>query len=61
MPHGNNLDYAVCIIYGIDHAVISDTDAPAIMRPDKFTTARRARVVCQRAESRNHALSDTLI
>ncbi|HEY0082342.1 MAG TPA: hypothetical protein VGB61_06100 [Pyrinomonadaceae bacterium] len=47
MPHRNDLYYAARIIYGVNHAVISDTDAPAILRADKLTTPRRTRLVGQ--------------
>jgi len=45
MPHRDNRYYTTHIIYDIEHTIIPDPDAPAIMRADEFTTTRRTRLI----------------
>jgi hypothetical protein len=47
MPHRNDLYDAPRIIHGVNHTVITDANAPTIVRADKFTTPRRTRLVSQ--------------
>ena len=47
MPHGYDFNQTTCIIHTVNHTIVSDTDSPAILRADKFTATRRARLISQ--------------
>ena len=50
MPDENNLNDALGIVYCIDYSVITDTNAPAILRSDKLAATRRAWISGQGAD-----------
>ncbi|MDT5061315.1 MAG: hypothetical protein QOH63_1774 [Acidobacteriota bacterium] len=39
VSYGDDVHESVCIIYFVDHPIITDTDTPAVLSAYKFTAA----------------------
>jgi hypothetical protein len=48
VAHGYNVNYLLVVQYLIDHAVMSNANAPKILKPLKLATPRRAWILGQR-------------
>jgi hypothetical protein len=61
MPDGVDFNDVPRIIHRINYAVVTDTNAPAMLRADEFATASRARLANQNSKRLKNATSYHLI
>jgi hypothetical protein len=61
MPDSDDFYDMARIIYGINHSVVTNTNAPAILCTDEFAATGRARLYGQGAKRLNNSNLDNLL